>query len=77
MADFSTKTYCGVGMCCPYCKYLIRIQNDFLYCKKYSKDVHMCSASTMQFCGNFKPKKNVRFYPIRGEVIEGDELWNN
>ena len=61
MADFSTKTYCGVGMCCPYCKYLNLVEKNEVYCKKQG---HLYWADQIKFCGKFKPKKNLHFYPI-------------
>ena len=65
MADFSTKTYCGVGMCCPYCKHLLRVEQNSLYCKKQG---HLLYADKLRFCGLFKPKKNLHIFPPQNQT---------
>lgn len=47
---------------CVYCKYLKRIDTGFIYCKKYMGGNRLLTRlSYLTICGNFKPKKGLKF----------------
>lgn len=47
---------------CVYCKYLKRIDNTLVYCKKHlNGNVFLTKLSHLTSCGDFKPKKGLKF----------------
>ena len=47
---------------CVYCKYLNRVDCDYIYCKKYMNgSVFLTRFSHLTSCGNFKPRKDLKF----------------
>ena len=62
------NSYCGVGVACIYCKYLDRIADKHIFCKKYYGGMFSCcKVGEFTACGKYKPKKNIKIVFMKGE----------
>jgi hypothetical protein len=54
---------------CLYCKYICRIDNGFIYCKKhYNGTGLLTGVSSLSYCAKFKPKKNLKFILVKSLI---------